>query len=200
MSLRTVLSKLYALIIVLAYAILVASAIGAAWLVTMDHGFAAPADEWKTFASTATVGVTAVSAVMAAWMSIRNLTMQGRISEEVEKVKKVLDKRIPAHGDLYAAAINYYRVLVPLETGHFDVGIVEGAETKMKDSEGLTVYVSEQYADHWTTFWQRARYLKEKVHKDVHESSARIELWRATTRGLSAELSEMKRIARALFE
>jgi hypothetical protein len=73
---------------------------------------------------------------MTAWLSIQNITAQTKASESLERIKRVPDKRIPAHGDLFSAASNYYREPAPLESGQFDVMKVEDAQTKMKEVEG----------------------------------------------------------------
>src|SRR6185437_793313 len=85
--------------------------------------------QWKNFGAIATVITGAISSMMAAILSIYNVSAQAAAAEGLEKVKHVLDKRIPAHGSLYAAAVNYYRALAPLETGNFNFNDVETAET-----------------------------------------------------------------------
>ena len=66
----------------------------------------------------------------------------------------------------------------------------------MKETEGLTIYVSEEYSRHWMQFWQNARYLKEKVHKDVSDVEERKKLWRNEAKSLADVLHEMEQIAR----
>jgi hypothetical protein len=197
---RRALSGFHVVAILVIYLVLLGGAVWAAWWVTTSSPATnPPQDFWKNFGSTATVGVTAVSAFMAAWVSLRNLAVQSRTSVEVERVKRVLDKRVPAHGDLFSAARNYYRLLAPLESGEFNWDSIEGAETRMKDAEGLTVYVSEEYARYWMRFWQKARYLKEKVNRDVPHKNERIQLWRDNVKDLADELNKMETMARALF-
>jgi hypothetical protein len=157
-------------------------------------------DQWKNLAAAATIGVTAVSAVMAAWLSIRNVSIQAVTAAELETVKKVLDKRIPSHGDLFGAASFYYRQLAPLETGSFDLSSIELAETKMKDSEGLILYVNQDYENHWRRFWQDARRIKEKVNREIPGLEERKAYWRTEAKTLATHLSDMKVVARTTFK
>lgn len=157
-------------------------------------------EEWKSFASTSTVGLTGVSAFLAAVLSIHNASTQAHISQDLEKVKKVLEKGIAAHGDLYAAAINYYRVLAPLDTGDFSLIDVENAEAEMRKVEGLTLYVSEKYASKWLILWQHARYIKETVHKDISNPEDRKKFWQQeNAKKFGKYLKELENLARQQF-
>ena len=60
----------------------------------------------------------------------------------------------------------------------------------MKKVEGLTLYVSKQYADKWLEFWQKTRYIKEKVHKEISDPEERKKFWQ--------EEENVKRLARYL--
>ncbi|MGB5710330.1 MAG: hypothetical protein WBM44_05420 [Waterburya sp.] len=134
-------------------------------------------EELKSFSTVAAVGFTGVSAFMSTILSIQNISEQARISQELEKVKKLLDKGISAYTDLYASAINYYRILELLSTGNFNATDIESAETRMKEVEALLLFVSGEYSSEWQQFWQHARYMKETVHKHIPDSEARIEFW-----------------------
>lgn len=190
-------SKFHAVFFVSLYLFLVSGAVVTAACFTLSDQ--PTVDDWKNFGSAATVGLTAASAVMAAWLSIRNIAVQAKASESLERIKKVLDKRIPAHGDLFAAASSYYRELAPLESGQFDLGRIELAETRMKDAEGVLVYVGEEYSQAWMEFWQLARFMKEGVHKSLADPAERRQHWRENNSKLANSLSEMKRIAAKVF-
>ncbi len=159
------------------------------------------AEEWKSFSTMTAVGFTGVSAFMSAILSIQNISEQARISQELEKVKKLLDKGITAYIDLYAAAINYYRILEPLSTGNFNIVDVESAETRMREVEALLLFVSKEYNSEWQQFWQLARYMKEKVHKDIPDSEARIEFWRRkeSVKQLAKYLEKLQKLAEKQF-
>jgi hypothetical protein len=190
-------SRFHAVLIIFLYLLLLIGAVASAALLTLP---AKPTvDDLKNFGSAGIIGVTAISAVMTAWLSIRNITAQTKASESLERIKMVLDKRIPAHGDLFSAASNYYRELAPLESGQFDVMKVEDAETKMKEVEGRVVYVGEEYARVWMNFWQSARYVKEKAHAELHDVEARKEHWKPVSKSLAGQLEEMRRIAAKSF-
>lgn len=192
------------IILFLFYLFLIIGVIVSAWLFVIGQRvpICAPLppskEEWENFASVATLGVTSVSAIMAAVLSIRNLAVQARTAKDLVKVQQVLEKRIPAHGDLHAAAINYYRALAPLETGNFSFDDTEVAETKMKAVEGLVVYVSKEYTTEWRDFWQIARSMKEYVHAKIPSVEDRKKYWRDRGKELGNKLSQLEEHAREL--
>ena len=150
------------------------------------------------FVSILAVCFTGVSAFVAAAVSIHNVSVQSQMSQDLEKVKKVLERRITAYADLYAAAMNYYRALAPLDTGDFSLICIEDAEAEMKRVEGLILYVSEPYADKWQQFWQKARYTKEKVHREVFTSEERKKFWdeEENVKVFGRYLKELENLAR----
>lgn len=147
---------------------------------------------------------------MAAVLSIHNLYAQANtskeleyaksdISKDLEKVKQILAKDIQAHGDLYAAAMKYYRTLAPLEIGKFDINNIRTAEAGMDEVQGLTVYVDDDYESVWWEFWQIVRNLQENIHKNIHKKEDRIEHWRKNVKDLGEKLYRLKEITRKRF-
>ncbi len=188
-------SRVHVFLIIFIYIALILLTFYAAWFVTLSHvvGWPSP-DDWKNFYSLAGVGVAAVSGIMGAWASFRNLAAQAKTSLDLERMKKVLEKSIPAYGSLFAAANTYYRALAPLETGSFSLDVIEIAEAKMKEAEGESLFVSDEYANVWNDFWQQARYTKEKVNKDLHTVEDRKKFWNEASKILAQALSEMRRL------
>lgn len=136
---------------------------------------------------------------MGAWVSIRNLAVQARTNADMERLKAVLGQRLPAYKELFVAALGYYRMLAPLETGQFDVTAVEPAETAMKQAEGSILFVDLEYQQCWSNFWQLARYTKERAQQVGDDADARIKLWREGVTDLAAPLEEMRAIAMDRF-
>lgn len=156
-------------------------------------------DEIKSYSLTVGVGSTVINSFMTVLISMSNLSKQEKTSQNLEKVKRVLDKRIPAHGDLYAAAINYYRTLAPLETGNFNFSKLEKAELLMKKTEGLTVYVSDQYAKQWQDFWHHARYIKEYIHNNISDPEQRKIYWKDNVKEIGERIHQLQNSAREQF-
>jgi len=163
-------------------------------------------DDWKNFYSLVGVGIAAVTGITGVWVSVRNAGKQASLSKELEtlkselgrdleRVKAVLEKSIPAYGTLYAAASRYYRSLAPLETGNFNLDVIEDAETNMKLAEGDTLFVIGDYVTQWRHFWQMARAMKEEVNKGVVAPEARKEFWRRHAKPLGDALNGLKHIA-----
>lgn len=184
--------------ILVAFAVLLCGVIAASWYITLNGKNPATADDWKNFATIAGVGAAAVAGLISTWVSFRNLDAQARTSRDLEQVKQVLAHSIPAYGVLFAAASKYYRCLAPLETGQLDRGIVEGAEEGMKQAEGDTLFVSDDFLSHWQGFWTHARYLKEMAHADATTDEDRKKLWAAKCKALAWDLKSMRNVAQGL--
>jgi hypothetical protein len=158
------------------------------------------ADDVKNFATIAGLGTTAAGALLAALASFINLTAQFKTSKEVERVKKVLEKRIPAYASLFAAAHAYYRLLAPLETGEFNTQAIEVGEAKMKEAEGETLFVEEGYTNAWYKFWSDARFTKEKVNRDHPDVEGRRKYWHERCGLLAGDLAAMRKIAQPIIQ
>jgi hypothetical protein len=202
-------------LVIFLYIVFLLVAIIAAWLIIVGvvSPFSIPSSsvgDWKTFLSAATLFVTSVSAIMAAALSIHNLYAQANISKELEfakadiskdleKVKQILVKDVQAHGDLYAAAMRYYRALAPLEMGDFNINDIRAAEAKMDEVEGLTVYVDDDYEAAWWEFWQSVRTLQADVHRNIHKKDDRVECWHQNVKNLGDKVHRLKDITRKRF-
>lgn len=182
---------------------LVLGVIISSWLIVIGDKFPQPgssnitSEQWRSFSLVAGVGFTGVSALMTTVLSIQNTAVQRKTSQDIEKLKKLLDEGIKAYIDLYDSAINYYRELEPLSTGNFNLMSIESAETKMKKVEASSLFVSKEYYDEWMNFWQSARYIKERVDKEIRDSENRKNYWREeeTAKKLAGHLNKLKELA-----
>ncbi|VTR94755.1 unnamed protein product [Gemmata massiliana] len=187
--------KIHAAFILILCATLIGAVFYVAWLLTLDGHALPSADDWKNFYSLVGVGIAAVSGIIGVWVSFRNLAAQAKTSVDVERVKKSLEKSVPAYGNLFASASRYYRSLAPLETGNFNIEVIENSEGKMKDVEGEIVFVDNDYEKLWFDFWQEARYIKEQSSKPLSPEE-RKHLWSVYVKSLSARLNKMKEVAK----
>jgi hypothetical protein len=191
------------LILIIAIVLFVAAVGGSfygAWYFALRNHSTIGKDEWTSFTTIAGLGTAAAAALLTALVSVLNLFGQTKTTREVQRVTKVIERRIPAYGILYAAARGYYRHLVPLETGNFSVEFIQQAEMKMEEAEADIFFVKDDYANAWSAFWQHARRAKEEVSRHIHEPEQRKAFWREQCKILANDLAEMKSIAKKLLD
>jgi FtsZ-binding cell division protein ZapB len=179
---------------------MVAGSLYGAYALTLAGRNPPSVDDWKNFTTVAGLGTVASASILSAISSLLNLFAQAKTARELERVKKVLERRIPAYAALYSAATTYYRQLAPLETGAFSLDNVEAAENRMKDAEGEILYVDSEYKSAWYKFWQDARYSKEKVNRDLSQLDERKDFWRERAKVLAGDLERMKQIANPVLD
>lgn len=165
-----------------------------------DAGKDPSIDDWKNASTFTVAGLAAIGAIVSAWASFVNADSQAHTATELERVKKVLERSVPAYGSMFAAAHRYYRALAPLETGNFLTDQPESAEAAMKDAEGEIIWVADEFANLWLELWQTARFLKEKAAKISHDRDAQKKLWQDRARKISDLLAELKSSARKLVQ
>lgn len=189
----------------LAYIVLLGLAVLLAlWLAppvrAINQGTSVGQEPWKGFASLAPIFVTVATAFETVLISLYTLHQQLAAARDLEKLRKVTEKSVPAFGELYAAASNYYRALAPLQTGDFDLAVIEEAESRMKSAEGASLFVADDYSDEWLSYWQSARYHKEYVSRNVHNPTDRASYWPKAAKDLAQGLGKMRGMAQRHFK
>jgi hypothetical protein len=192
--------RVLALLFLLLYVTLLAGAVWGAW--ELAPALAPPnatrADQWKGVATFIPILGTLVTSLMTGIIALYSLFAQLAAARDLERLKKLVEKSVPAYGELYAAAATYYRVLAPLQTGDFNASAIETAEEKMKASEGSSLFVVEDFSDAWLGFWQESRFHKEYIAKSLTDSQQRQEYWRDhVAKDLGSRLNGLKAIARS---
>lgn len=182
--------------------VLLGLCLGAIWLLAVGarSPFDAVSADWESFAKVAGVIVPAFGAILAAMAAMASIksareieTFKVHTARDLEKIKLILAMGVRAHGDLYLAALKYYRKLARLELGEFDISGVQAASDKMEEVEGLTVYVDDGYKDQWYLFWQTAKFVEESVRQNISEKERRIEFWRNQVCRLGEMLDSLRK-------
>jgi hypothetical protein len=148
----------------------------------------------QAFLSSLPMFLTLAASIITVLVNVFIFIMQFLLTQDVERLKRIAEKSIPAFGDLYAGATNYYRALAPLQTGDFDLIEIEKAEDKMKIVEGNALFVTAEYRQEWMKFWQSARYHKEHANKNVQKAD-RSTYWGTAAKDLGKHIRELQRIA-----
>jgi hypothetical protein len=153
---------LVALALGIGYVAVVVVALTLAWYLAPHAGLPSagplltPIDRWRGFLVLAPSFATLGTVLAGAIVSRCTLMMQLGAARDLERLKKITEKAVPAPGDLYSAAAEYYRALAPLQTGDFSPDVVERAESHMKTVEASFIFVPDNYSEEWMNFWQRA--------------------------------------------
>jgi hypothetical protein len=153
----------------------------------------------QNFLTLLPIVLTFSASLLTVAMNMYIFSTQFLITRDVERLKRIAEKSIPAFGQLFGAATNYYRILAPLQTGNFNAEDVEKAEDRMKEVEGVTIFVTEQYRNEWMTFWQRARFHKEYINKNIQQEN-RAKYWPTVAKDLGAHINNLQRLATTYFE
>jgi hypothetical protein len=109
--------------------------------------------------------LTALTAVMAALMSLVNVLIQVSMSRNIESLKPLLSMQYTAYKDLNGSAIAMFDALSRLQNNAYDSDLAQLADQEMTKASGTIFFVPNDYREAWLNFQYWARLAKENANE-----------------------------------
>lgn len=145
--------------------------------------------DWKAFAIIAGVGVTLLTSIFGAILSLLSQAQQQDASHSIELLKHQVSAQRQATDAVYAAASSYYHTLAQMETGKFDQAQVDDCEKICIQATGYLKDVPEETKEKWYEFWTCARQVSEDAGQDGVDPKT---IWTEEAKNVGAALKDLE--------